>query len=1084
MNLKIISAGAGSGKTYSLTQEMARLLMHGNNGSPSQVRASGILATTFTNKAAAELKERVRIKLLEEGLTEEADELGRAMIGTVHAVGVQLLKRFAFEAGVSPAVDIIAEEDQTAIFNQSIATILTEEKTAEMELLSDKLGFKKSPFASKDWRKEMKTITEIARSNNMNRETLEKSSDYSIKSYFELYPEVSKNSSDFFRNRLEHLLEQTISELKEHPDGTKKKDTLIAALSSHKKNLRLRGSIYWFEWQQIAKACEDAPAKCRENVEELKEFALSHNSHPDFHDDLKNYIIIIFKLAVDALDEYENYKKNRGLIDYTDMEVMILRLLENSFVREVLKEELDLLLVDEFQDTNPIQLKIFLQLTKIAKQSIWVGDPKQSIYGFRGAAPELMEAVIESVGKENIKILDKSWRSRQDLVYMANGLFTKAFTKMPAERVALDIPEDLSKNKESAELGTAMKQLVLSCTDDKPDKTWIFNAIAAATADLLENAEIMVKDRTDGTIRNLIAADIAILCRSNENCQAIADALKKQGMKASIASKGLLQTAEVLMLLACLKFILNEQDSLSVAEIMLLMSGLSLEEIIEKRLNFINQQQSERYSLWTANDEIIEKLQQLRRQTQEMSASEILDLLIEQFNVRHYAAGWGNATQRFANIEALRNFALTYENNCNRLNSAATLGGFLLWLDDMGRDKNDRQGSNNDSNAVNVLTYHKSKGLEWPLVICFDLSNNLKERLYDLRVISENKKIDLEDPLAGRLICYWVNPYGDIEKHALAEAIENHPDRALIRQEALDEEVRLLYVGLTRARDYLALPLIPQHRGKNQGIDWLNRVFHHGKDDLPSMDSMSDVCLWPWKSEEIPIETKHYEFFKKIEDRQLSEDQFSYLLPYSGEKPHSSSMPESPLEWFKDKPEAQLGAMQYYRNPLLLPEDSDIDNNGLSRMLQLYLASDRSNYSPELREKTAVYALRQFRQEYLLDAQTLMKFSDQFRQLLNLKFGPHSAEHNKIFMYRKAEQIFKGKLDYFLQGNNENTVLIMDLSMSYSEFKKRQKKKIQEIAAFFHAALEALKDEIAKKRILLIHFPLEGLLCELNIEAD
>ena len=119
MNLKIISAGAGSGKTYSLTQKMAKLLMPSEDGSPSQIRASGILATTFTNKAAAELKERVRVKLLEEGLTEAADELGRAMIGTVHAVGVQMLKRFAFEAGVSPNVDIIAEEDQKTIFNQS-----------------------------------------------------------------------------------------------------------------------------------------------------------------------------------------------------------------------------------------------------------------------------------------------------------------------------------------------------------------------------------------------------------------------------------------------------------------------------------------------------------------------------------------------------------------------------------------------------------------------------------------------------------------------------------------------------------------------------------------------------------------------------------------------------------------------------------------------------------------------------------------------------------------------------------------------------------------------------------------------------
>ena len=88
MNIRIISAGAGSGKTYRLTNELVKLLQGG-------VRASGIIATTFTQKAAAELQERVRVRLLGEGLTEQADELNNALIGTVHALGVKPLKRFA-----------------------------------------------------------------------------------------------------------------------------------------------------------------------------------------------------------------------------------------------------------------------------------------------------------------------------------------------------------------------------------------------------------------------------------------------------------------------------------------------------------------------------------------------------------------------------------------------------------------------------------------------------------------------------------------------------------------------------------------------------------------------------------------------------------------------------------------------------------------------------------------------------------------------------------------------------------------------------------------------------------------------------
>ena len=101
LNITILSAGAGSGKTYTLTGRMVDLLKSG-------VRPRGIIATTFTQKAAAELQERVRARLLGAGMVEAANELGSALIGTVHSIGVRLLQRFAFEAGVSPLVEIIA----------------------------------------------------------------------------------------------------------------------------------------------------------------------------------------------------------------------------------------------------------------------------------------------------------------------------------------------------------------------------------------------------------------------------------------------------------------------------------------------------------------------------------------------------------------------------------------------------------------------------------------------------------------------------------------------------------------------------------------------------------------------------------------------------------------------------------------------------------------------------------------------------------------------------------------------------------------------------------------------------------------
>lgn len=1086
MNLKIISAGAGSGKTYRLTLEMAKLLMPQADGKPAAVRASGILATTFTNKAAAELKERVRVRLLEEGLSQEADELGNAMIGTVHSIGVQLLKRFAFEAGVSPDVDIIAEEDHQTIFNQSLSTILTEERVQAMEQLSELLGFRKNLMYAKDWRRDLSIITDIARANNMSLEVLERSKAYSIDGFIGLLPPVSNKSAEAFLERLKYLLEQTIVDVEETQDGTKAKETLQGSLRKVNKDLRLRGKLYWHEWLGIAKACEKAPKKCREAVEDLREFALTHDTHPDFHEDLQRYISLSFDLAMEALKEYEAYKKSRGLIDYTDMEVMILKLLENPMVTEVLADELDLLLVDEFQDTNPIQLKIFLQLSELAKQSIWVGDPKQSIYGFRGAAPELMKAVMDSAA-ENTEVLEYSWRSRSDLVNMVNGLFVEAFNTMPSDRVALQVPEHFQKSKEDPLLSQALRHWVINYTEGNkvPGKPWLEKAIAKATAELLEQG-LYVRDKNgDGGVRPLQAGDIAILCRSNSACQEIAAQLHTQGLKASISRSGLLETPEACLIHACLKFILNEQDSLSIAEIMLLMEKLPIEKIVEKRLEFIEEhREAAKYKLWGEEHDPIKELTDLRYEVQEMSATEIMNLLLEKLDIRRVAAAWGDAQQRFDNIDALRAMALQYEENCNRLHNAATLGGFLLWLDELSRNNRDEQGSGVDRHAVNVLTYHKSKGLEWPVVICFDLANNLRENVFDVRIVSETAEIDLKDPLAGRLLCFWVNPYGDLVNNtALMTAIDIHPDRQKIKQAALDEEARLMYVGLTRARDYLILPVVPQHRSNNYGTDWLNRVFHHGQKEIPSIDPLSPVCLWSWEGYEIPVVTNVWEFAKEIEGiGEKAAEEIEYLEKYSGEKPHSSEHPESPDDLFQQLQVATKSPLEYCK-PLLLPEDEEIDLPDLNKVLHLFLRSDRPSYSLSLRESSANHLLHQFRMEGWLNSINLLNISNRFHKQLKSLFLDFVLQNGVLFKYKQENRFFKGSLDYLLTRPDGERILINDVPLALEEFKKRAKKK-EEFGAFLYAAAQALQAQNPMDGGFQywLHFPLEGRLLAISVK--
>ena len=278
------------------------------------------------------------------------------------------------------------------------------------------------------------------------------------------------------------------------------------------------------------------------------------------------------------------------------MEASVNKLLDNPVVQEVLKEELSLLMVDEFQDTSPIQLSVFLKLARLADQSIWVGDPKQSIYGFRGAEPRLMQAIIEQTGGVKPEDIQRfSWRSREDAVFAANAIFTKAFSEMPADQVALipkrtlrATPESINDADEPEELGSALIHWHFKAEGEgrQPAKPWMQNCIARTIRDKLDQG-IFIQPKGEKGIRKAVAGDVAVLCRSNAGCQVMAEALADAGLQVAIARSGLLNTAEAKLILACLKYLLNPKDSLAVAEILLLGAGIPVEDIVEDRMNWL-----------------------------------------------------------------------------------------------------------------------------------------------------------------------------------------------------------------------------------------------------------------------------------------------------------------------------------------------------------------------------------------------------------------------------------------------------------------------------------------------------------------
>lgn len=1070
MNITVLSAGAGSGKTYTLTGRLIDLLSSG-------IRPSGILATTFTKKAAAELQERVRVRLLEAGQTEAANELGQALIGTVHSIGVRLLQRFAFEAGVSPLVEIIADGDEQRLFNESLSQVLTEPRIEALNHLTERLGLNKSKFGQPyDWRRDIRNLTDAARANNFSLDTLEYSRKRSWETFERLLPPEQTTDPVVWNNRLISMIDQTLEALDANEaDETKTTRDTAEMVRGLQNQLRWRGELYWHEWAKIAKS--KVAVKSRDLFQPLRDFAASHDEHRQFRADIKSFIDLLFAVAGDALGEYEQYKRKRGLIDYTDMECYVSRLLRIESVRDTLCKELDLLLVDEFQDTSPIQLDIFLQLSALARQSIWVGDPKQSIYGFRGAEPALMQAVIEATGgvkEENI--LKKSWRSRADLVHLANAIFTRAFDTLPPGQIVLE-PVFTAEKERAVAQGPAPDAIVhwhfRSEIDERktPGSPWLENCIADQLRILLEQ-QLPVFSKKRDALRPIRPGDIAVLCRSNKVCLDMAEALHRAGLRAAIARTGLLAAPESRLILACLKYLLTPSDALSIAEILVLTGHKDLEELTDERLEWLRREDGPK-GPWAADDAFVRSLSELRPLIADLSASEILDLLLDELDLRRHVIRFGHADQRLDNVDVLRGYALEYESACQRLHSAASLGGFLLWLDALEQEGLDQQGSGESPEAIRVMTYHKSKGLEFPVTVCCQLGQPLKEKIWGLNLVSEVAEPDLDNVLAGRWLRFWVNPYGDQLGHTrLDETIRQSAEWTSATRQALDEEARLLYVGLTRARDYLVLP------STAKGTAWLNRVFSRGDDSIPALDPNTRETPFEWAGHYLEADTQILLKPNTFPEWAGEEPPVAFHATPKGRHP----VPKASLmiDTTKDPPpgfDCRLSEPLVWGEPLNWPEEQAA---ALGKALFSFLLADQPGFSAEQKLALARKQLeiRQAEADLFMPA-TFVQQSERLRHFFNTRFPGHRLAIKYPFKGHFGKRIAETEIDWVLD-LPDRIVLVQSAALS-DNFKKWKNLALAAAPALGWAERIARQHQAGKTVESWVIFPVQGQAVRLEI---
>lgn len=1024
--MEVISAGAGSGKTFTLTQRMVALLKQG-------VRPAGIMATTFTKKAAAELQERVRVKLLELGMTKEANELGEALIGTVHSIGTRLLQRFAFEAGVSPLVEIIADGDEQRLFNESLSQVLSESRIIRMNQLADRLGLtKKSIRETPDWRHQIRQLTDVARANNFDRKILEISKIRSWETFERLLPPEENTPALTWNNRLISAIDQSVAALDANEaDTTRVTRDAAETLRQLQQQLQNRGELYWYEWVKIAKT--NPGAKSRDRLEELHELANRHTAHPQFREDIRNYIELVFDIAADALHEFEQYKQKRGLIDYTDMETYVSKLLRVDSVRENLRRELDLLLVDEFQDTSPIQLDIFLQISQLAKHSIWVGDPKQSIYGFRGAEPALMHAIIRATGGvKDENILKTSWRSRPDIVFATNAIFERAFLDIPREQIVLEPAPNVHTNEKLALQHWHFR----SDLDERrpPGAPWLERCIADHVRILLER-KILIFSKKTRENRVIQPSDIAILCRSNHQCLSVAEALHHAGLKAAISRTGLLETPEAKLALACLKYLLTPSDTLAAAEILLLTGSLRLEEIVERRLDVLHQhpEASGYGGEWGKDLSVLDQLRALRARTNDLSASEILNLVLEELDIRRNILPLGNPDQRLDNLDRLRRYALDYESACQRLHSAASLGGFLLWINQLHDQKLDTQGSGETADAVKVLTYHRSKGLEFPVAICHAMEQGLREQIWGLNLVSEREEPDLTNILGNRWLRFWVNPYADLFKNTpLETALLETPEWLAARKTALEEEARLLYVGLTRARDFLVFPTTVK------GTGWLNRVFSQGDESIPTLDPNTQET--PFYRDKMPllIETEIAYKPKDFPERLPDPSALRYHGPRHGKSNwnRAALLIDTRIEVPKEakNPTFSIGEPQAWGHWLSFQEPYIQE---IGQAVCSFMMADDPALDAAFRLKTAQKQGQIRGVSALINADALLRQSEQLHHFIQEKFQPTQWLRKYAVERWQDGRLLKLEADYWLETPDGPVVLVF---VPFAEGMKKWKK--------------------------------------------
>lgn len=829
----IVVAGAGSGKTRVLVERYLNLLEQ----NPTWALNS-LVAITFTQKAASEMRDRVRQTLTKRLSESQADTkaaerwaahlsaMDSARIDTIHALCASILRANAAEAGVDPDFEVLDEVQAALLLDDVINDFLRKIALSNppdpaLRIIRDYEIRNVRPilkqFAVASEASKLKAVPEdlmVTWGNAWRENAVDQ-----VLAFVALIPTFTiyePRGSDALSTKWAEMSNQ----LKEIAmiaagEGVTKEDfgafAAACRLLEDISKMRMPGAI--------TKAWGDEGAPAKAMLATIKQSAnIFHEnigSAPNGVDNLAAELIPLWdSLVRRANSAYRAAKLERAALDFDDLEMMTRDLLVNfpHVCARYRDAEFKHLLVDEFQDTNANQWDIVRALADVGRGGslFVVGDPKQSIYAFRGADVSVFDGVREQfiLLEQNQEVnMALSFRSHQGLVSAFNFLFEKVLLReeaSPVKRYHVRF-EAMQANRLESPASVPPVEFILLDKEKLGDdnstengRKWEADALAKYLRAIVEDENRIVYDRHTESLRPIKYGDIALLFQTMTNVGIYEDALKQSGLPyVTIAGRGYYDRQEVWDMLNLLRALHNPADNLALAAALRSPMFAFSDDLLFALRSFTDAE-GKRLSLWDvlsqADQDFLSDadkatvqfaascLSELRALAGRVTMAELLRAALDATGYLAILSGLPDGARRRGNVEKLLDKALA--------SGQSNLGAFSQYLTDLSeRETREGEALLESEDAIKLMTVHKSKGLEFPLVVVADASRRLHGN------IDKSALLNTEDGLACLVPNFVENKLDD------TYAYKHAAEMAKLREEA--ERKRLLYVAATRAQDYL-----------------------------------------------------------------------------------------------------------------------------------------------------------------------------------------------------------------------------------------------------------------------------------------